>query len=130
MKINGLYSRLVILILLILSGSVLWAADELVKGHYDLQNDWFVFEWEQRSGPVSTILDPSTNVDPSINAMAVFDQERQDYIYGYEVTNHGGRQFLQDILIRCLSTIYEPAAPSSEWYMNWRNYIKRTYGTG
>ncbi len=92
---------------------------ELVKGYYDPENDWFVFEWNRPDyGKTTTIDDPPNKVNPIIKAKSVFDTETRDYIYSYEVTNQtGAKQPLYDIVVKHLTPIYDAKAPSKEWYM-------------
>ncbi|MBI4824604.1 MAG: hypothetical protein HY805_10320 [Nitrospirae bacterium] len=99
--------------------------EELVKGWYDPQNDWFVMEWVTLRGEkVSGIYDPPNKVMPVIKAMAAYDSARKDYSYEYEISNLGGKQPLYIPIIEYRTSIYDYAAPSKEWYIS-ANYRKQ-----
>ena len=116
MKIKCKILMSIFLLAVVLSSSV-WSSEELVKGYYDPENDWFVFEWERPSGKVSTIYDPPNKIAPDIKAEAVHDAGKRDYIYRYLISNHGEKQLLQDIAVTYTTLIYDATAPSSDWYI-------------
>ena len=112
------YMVSVLLFFSFILASTVWS-QELVKGYYDPENDWFVFEWDRPDyGETITIDDPPNKVNPIIKAKSIFDTETRDYIYIYEITNQtGAKQPLYDIVIEYLTPIYDAKAPSKEWYM-------------
>ncbi len=119
-----------LLIIALLVGS-LWSAgvtagdEELVKGWYDPENDWFVMEWVTLSGErVSSIDDPPNKVVPIIKAMASYDSALKEYTYEYEISNLRGKQPLYITAIKYRADIYDYTAPSKEWFIS-PNYRER-----
>lgn len=117
MKIK-IYFAIVLLFFSFILASNVWS-QELVKGYYDPENDWFVFEWDMPDyGKTTTIDDPPNKVNPVIKAKVIFDTETQGYIYSYEVANqNGAKQHLMDIVVKYSAPSYDPKAPSKDWYM-------------
>ncbi len=119
MKIK-IYIITVLLCFSFILASNVWS-QELVKGYYDPENDWFVFEWDRSHyGKTTTIDDPLNKVNPIIKAKVFLDNKNQEYIYSYEVTNqHGAKQHLMDIVVKYFAPIYDPMVPIpiKDWYM-------------
>jgi len=96
-----------------------WAQDEVVKGWYDLENDWFVFEWDRPEyGKTTTVYDPPNKIKPDIRAFLNFNGELNEYRYSYEVSNYKGAiQPLYTIQIRYFMNIYDATQPNDDWFM-------------
>ena len=93
---------------------------EIVNGHYDSQNDWFVFEWDrqifQGIEKASTIYDPPHKIKPIVKAKADYDKNTGKYTFNYEVTNQkGAKQPLYLFQVEVGSKVYDVKQPSDEW---------------
>ncbi|MFL5813214.1 MAG: hypothetical protein ACJ763_06525 [Bdellovibrionia bacterium] len=121
MKKNLIRSLPAVLILLV--PPVAWSQPEPVSGSYDTKNDWFVFQWtEPGHGNMTSILDPSNKVKPSINASVLSDSSSGLYTYSFKVSNLAGAvQMLQEIYISHPSAVSQASAPADWQSGEYRN---------
>lgn len=99
--------------------SVLFAQEELVKGYYDFENDWFVFEFTSPEvGSRKVIYDRGNKVDPNVKTHVTWDKETSGHVYSFRVSNgNQAKQVLSSIVIEFDSSIYGQVAPNEDWDM-------------
>jgi hypothetical protein len=90
---------------------------EPVKGWYDSENDWFIYEWEREGeGTVHAIHDVTNKVDPVITSDVSYSPSSEKFKYTYTVTNSSGKQLLYRVSVEYMNSISDSKAPSDEWY--------------
>ncbi len=113
-------SKLMVMTLFLLMLTSTISADELVKGYYDPENDWFVFEYvSPEAGPQKAIYDPGNKVDPTVKTHVAWDKETSGYVYSFRVSNgNQAKQVLSTIIIEFDASLYGQVAPNADWDMN------------
>jgi hypothetical protein len=100
-----------------------WASSEPVKSWYDPENGWFVYQWERPAeGTITAIDDPPNNIAPIITGAVEYDNEAQNYVYRFQVTNQQGKQVLHELIMLDIYPVQNATAPSAAWHMGLYKY--------
>ncbi|HLG32498.1 MAG TPA: hypothetical protein VI362_05625 [Ignavibacteriaceae bacterium] len=91
---------------------------------FDPETGNYIIEYMGEDSLVQEIFEPSTKIDPFVNAKVIKDMDSNYFIYQYEIMNgESSIQRLQDFDLELFSSITEITSPDEFWKTSYYSFV-------